>query len=90
MLAKMGTADATHLFNVCVGSSTLHSKKLASSHCSKRKSEKTTRKNRWTAFISSFTLEATMRDLFPTGQTTINQSMSSSAGTSTSHSDNIS
>lgn len=31
-----------------------------------------------------------MRDLFPTGQTTISQSVSSSAGTSTSHSDNIS
>lgn len=36
------------------------------------------------------TFEATMRDLFPTGQTTINQSASSSDGTSTSHSDSMS
>lgn len=36
------------------------------------------------------TLEATMRDLFPTGQTTISQSESRSEGTSTSHSDSIS
>lgn len=28
MLAKMGTADATHLVYVCVGFSTLHSKKI--------------------------------------------------------------
>ena len=36
------------------------------------------------------TLEATMSDLFPTGQTTISQSVSSSVGTSTNHSDSIS
>lgn len=36
------------------------------------------------------TLEAIMRDLLPTGQTTISQSESSSAGTSTNHSDSMS
>lgn len=36
------------------------------------------------------TLEATMRDLFPTGQTTNSQSVSNSDGTSTSHSDSMS
>lgn len=38
----------------------------------------------------TLTLEATMRDLFPTGHTNISQSVSSSDGTSTSHSDSIS
>lgn len=36
------------------------------------------------------TLEATMSDLFPTGQTTMSQSESRSEGTSTNHSDSIS
>lgn len=36
------------------------------------------------------TLEATIRDLLPTGETTISQSVSSSDGISTSHSDSMS
>lgn len=45
---------------------------------------------RWSETQMDLTLEATIRDLFPTGHTTISHSVSNSDGTSTNHSDSMS